>query len=331
MKKIITLIIGAILPLAALAQMDADACHFWSDWSLYNPGNIKPYNAGTLLLRGQQIGFNGQPYTVAANFSFFNAKLSSQFGGEIRFDHAGYTSTAKVDFRYAYSIGSDYDRVNLGLSGGISYLNYDLDKVIVDNTSDELAFSEEEKHLKPNYNFGVEWIHRVDKEYAEADELSVGGSILNLEDFLSRKAFRNTINSMYLYAAYRHRTIHHFDWLGGALFNYYDTNRSQVELHGAAILTAADDGGLDTYDKVAVGVSYRHNVQGYGNNDMTINAGWGITKHFHIGYAFDFVVEDNVKKPYSTHELILQYRFVNRKCVNGRFSGTKGFMPYGGR
>lgn len=331
MRNIISTIILSFVFTTANAQMDADFCHFWSDWSLYNPGNTKPYNAGIFLFRGQQLGFDGQPYTAALNFSFFNTKLSSQLGGQLRYDHAGYTTTAKADLSYAYSIGSDHDRINLGLLGGVSFFDYDISLVNVDNESDELAFLEEDKNLRPNFNFGVEWIHRVQKDHADADELTVGGSILNLEDFLSRKHFRNTINSMYLYTAYRYRTIHHMDWLGGILFNLYDTNRSQIELHGAFILTSADDGGLDQYDKIAVGISYRHNIQGYGNNDMTINAGWGITKHFHIGYAFDFVVEDDVAKPFSTHELILQYRFVNRKCVHGRFNGNNGFMPYGGR
>ncbi|MCQ2193422.1 MAG: type IX secretion system membrane protein PorP/SprF [Paludibacteraceae bacterium] len=309
-------------PCVLWAQMDADACHFWNEYALYNPGDVKPYDCAFLLMRGQQIGFDGQPFSVNAVGSMYFDKfqkrnkefnLHSQIGAHLIYDHAGYTSTGKANLKYAYCITDDEHSffVNFGLSAGVSFFYYDNSKVTVDNTIDEVAYDDKENTTLPNFNFGVEFIKRVG-HLREADRIVFGGSMINMEDYFNMQQYRNTINSIFGYASYRHhgkngfaRGQHRFDFNGGYMINYYDKNRLQNELHGAAIITQ-NEGGIG-YDKVVTGISYRHTLQGYGNNDMTFNVGSGIRAQLYIGHAFDLVLKTNVKRPFSTHELFIRY------------------------
>lgn len=334
MQKILYIVALVVLaslhPQIAMAQLDADACHFWNEAALYNPGTLKPYDYAYLLMRGQQVGFKGQPFNINVGGAMYydkfqkdnrDVKLHSQFGGNLVYDYAGYTRIGKADFKYAYTITDDFHSffVNLGLSAGISFFNYDNSKVKVDNTIDEIAFDEKNNYISPNYNFGVEWIQKVGRHY-KSDRFVLGASMLNIEDMFNMTEHRNTINSIIGYTAYRKHGMytfsgghHRYDLYGGLLMHYYDKSRLQSELHLEAIVTQ-DEGGIG-FDKIVTGASYRRTLQGYGNNDLTINVGYGFSAKFFVGYAFDLVLEDNIKKPFSTHEIFLRYTNITTKKV----------------
>lgn len=336
MRKIVKHIFTIMLilwatPSQLFAQLDAYACHFWSDHAVFNPANVVPMFNATLLLRGQQIGFKGQPLTARGGVSWYEPNWHSLFGLQLHYDYAGYTHVGKAALRYAFSLGGDKDRVNLGLAAGVSFFDYDLSKVTVDNTNDDYAYSEEREPIRANFSFGVEWVHKVDRFSMEEDEFSLGASIMNAEDYLTSREYGNTINTISGYATYRYNTIDQLDLYGGAIVQYYDTNRLQAEIHFSGIITRRDEGGLEIYDFMAGGLSYKHRIDGTGTSDIAINVGMAATKHLYVGYTFDFVVTDNFNRPFSTHELFLQYRFKNRKCLSGYFGKRGDFLYLGGK
>jgi type IX secretion system PorP/SprF family membrane protein len=310
---ILTLLLANI-SISSYSQTDSNIAHFWSNRNYFTPAYVVPMLHASLLQRGQQLGFDGQPFTSVGHFSWYKPKWRSLFGVQLQYDYAGYTSVAKIGGRYAYSLGPDDNRVNFGLQVGISYLHYDESKVKADDMND-LSLFENNNIVNPNYNFGVEWVHKVSRFSSERDEFTLGFSMLNMEDYLNRQRYRNTINELFLYSSYRFQNLSLFDFYGGVMGRYYDMNRLQIELHASAIYTGRHTGNLEDYDRVAIGFSYRHNAKGAGMSDIIINAGVSVTKHFYIGYSFDLVVQDDLKRPYSSHEIMLEYKFKNRKCM----------------
>ena len=121
--------------------------------------------------------------------------------------------------------------------------------------------------------------------------------------------------------------LNNLDLYMGVKALYYDTNRLNGELHASVIKTGRDRGDLDVIDLWAVGLSYRHNVLGKGSSDMIINAGIAASSNVFIGYSFDLVVRDDFRKPYSSHEIFVQYRFKNRACLADKSS----YVLSGGR
>lgn len=323
-------LLTSLLPNKIQAQLDADAIHFWNETALYNPGALKPYDYAYFLVRGQQVGFDGQPFNLNACGAMYfdkyqkenrDVNLHSQIGGHVVYDHAGYTSTGKVNLKYLYTITDEMHNffVSFGLSGGVSFFNYDNSKVKVDNTLDEVAYDQKENGADPNYSFGVEWIQKVGPKF-KGDRFVLGTSFVNMEDLFNMSEYRNTISSIYGYTAYRKHGMyafsgghHRYDLFGGLLMQYYDKSRLQSELHVEAIVTQ-DEGGIG-YDKIVTGISYRRTLQGYGNNDLTVNFGYSFNAKFYLGYAFDLVLEDNVKKPFTTHEVFFRYTNITTKKV----------------
>lgn len=308
-------LIASMSILSVYGQTDANICHFWSDRSFFNPAYIVPATLhGSLVARSQQIGFDGQPMTAAGNFSLYKPKWRSLIGAQLRYDYAGYTTTAKADLQYAFSLGSEDDRVNFGLSAGTSYKNYDERKIKADEMSDAFLY-DYENAFKPNYNFGIEWIHKVNRFSSDQDEFTLGASMLNMEDYFSRYENRITVNEFYAYSSYRLRTVHNLDFYMGGMGQYYDTNRLQGEIHGSIIKTGRDRGDLDVIDIWALGLSYRHNAIGRGSSDMIVNAGIAIGPHIYVGYSFDMVVRNDFGKPFSSHEIFFEYKFKDRDCL----------------
>lgn len=324
---IVSACLALVFSHATLAQTDADILHFWSDRSFFSPAYVTPMFHASLMARKQQFGFKGEPFSVDGEASNYLSSLHSLFGLQLHYDYAGYTTTGKANLRYAFSVGDEYDRVNFGLSGGIAYLHYDEEKIKADNTNDAFLYESDNK-IDFNCNMGVEWIHKVTRRTEDADEFTLGGSILNMEDLFNwQYQERLFVNSIHGYTSYRYRSIYRLDIYGGTMVKYYDTNRLHGETHLAVIKTRPDDGGKEVYDLWALGATYRHNLRGRGASDLIINAGVAPTNHLYVGLAYDVVTGNRTKKAFSSLELFVEYKFKNRACLTNR----SGYQLLGGK
>lgn len=347
-KKLLAVVISVLsLYVPVRAQVDSNIGHFWTDRSYFNPAYLVPAFHFSLDARKQQMFWGnhtlgGQPFTSAVNVTWFLHKPGIQLGAQVKYDRAGYTNLSKADASFAYGVGVD-DRVNFGLSCGISYFYYDVSQVKVDDDNDEWAYNLD-RTIHPNYNVGVEWIHKVQRRMENADEFTLGASALNLEDFNSHNYNRTTVNKFLLYSSYRLCTnmsmtdflsggSKFFDFYCGGLVMYYDKDkvtiddgRTQADLHFSVILVDRDkDFNTSSYnnflnrgnvDRMALGVSLRHNLTGAGWADIVPNLGLAVPgTSFYIGYCCDMVVRDDLGAPRTSHEIFIEYKYRNKHCL----------------
>lgn len=306
-KRWFVIFIYSLFTANASAQTDANALHFWTDRSPFSPSYLVPMTHASLLGRMQQIGYEGQPLSFWGSFSRYKPKLRSLFGGKMQVDRAGYTSTVKIDGNYIFSLGSDNDRVNLGLEGGTVVQQKDVTKISADDMDDASLYDGNE--VNPNFSFGVEWIHKRRIVGTEDGETTVGIAAKNMEDWLTRQDRRITVNAFYLYGSYRRPTLRRLHLFAGGMAQLYDSDRLQGEIHVALI--KAKNKEVDAW---AGGISCRHSLVGGGSTDLIINAGVGIGEHLYLGYSFDLVVHGDFASPFSTHEIILEYKFKDKRC-----------------
>ncbi len=305
--RLMLLMFAVFSAIVSFAQTDANALHFWADRSPFSPAYLVPMTHASLVGRMQQVGYDGQPLSFWGAFSQYKPKFRSLFGGKMQYDNAGYTSTIKVDGNYIFSLGSDNDRVNLGLEGGVGIQQKDVGKISADDMDDASLYDNNE--VNPNFSFGVEWIHKKRMFGTEDGETTVGFSAKNMEDWLTRQERRITVNAFYLYGSYRRPTMRKLHLYAGGMMQLYDSDRLQGELHVALI--KAKNREVDSW---AGGVSCRHSLIGNGSTDLIINAGVGLGEHLYLGYSFDLVVHGDFASPFSSHEIILEYKFKDRRC-----------------
>lgn len=306
-SRLICIFMVVSYTLTISAQTDANALHFWTDRSPFSPSYLVPMTHASLLGRMQQVGYEGQPLSFWGCFSQYKPKLRSLFGGKTQFDLAGYTSTVKIDGNYIFSLGSDNDRVNLGLEGGAVVQQKDVNKISADDMDDASLYDNNE--VNPNFSFGVEWIHKRRIVGTEDGETTVGISAKNMEDWLTRQDRRITVNAFYLYGSYRRPTLRMLHLYTGGMMQLYDSDRLQGEIHVALI--KAKNREVDAW---ACGISCRHSLVGNGSTDLIINAGVALGSHLYLGYSFDLVVHGDFASPFSSHEIILEYKFKDKRC-----------------
>ncbi|MEE1176544.1 MAG: hypothetical protein U0K71_06025 [Paludibacteraceae bacterium] len=143
----------------------------------------------------------------------------------------------------------------------------------------------------------------------EDGETTVGISAKNMEDWLTRQDRRITVNAFYLYGSYRRPTLRMLHLYAGGMMQLYDSDRLQGEIHVALI--KAKNREVDAW---AGGISCRHSLVGNGSTDLIINAGVALGTHLYLGYSFDLVVHGDFASPFSSHEIILEYKFKDKRC-----------------
>jgi len=277
------------------AQQDPQFSQYMFNTLYYNPGfaGVEGVTKLTALHRSQWLGYQptigsgGAPTTEIISMTAPIYKINSGFGAYILNDKLGAQTNQEVQATYAYHLALKDSKLSFGIRGGIysQTLNFDLYRAI--NPDDPLLkASGKESQIRPDVSMGV--FYRKEKYYVG---ISFNHLVKSTFDFgvSQRSPLKNHV---YLTAGY-----------------YYDVSFDlKLQFMGLAqsdlTKTSVTVGGIGYFkDKVWVGLSYRQ------SEAATFLLGYSLVKDksVKLGYAIDYIVQDQQAKQATSHELVISY------------------------
>lgn len=304
MRKIITVLLFAVLFTAAFSQQERQVSHYMYDLVSVNPasaGSSDKINAHGIL-RQQWVGIDGAPFTGVLNiegpFKLFNA--SHGVGASIWYDKLGFNEDINLSVSYAYQFQLGNGKLGVGLSG--SFVNRKLNPDWVIPTSplhdapDQDIAIPSGKQNEFTFDLGAGLFYRT-------DELYVGISSTHLleDEFVYQTEGTSSTGEA------TEKMIRHYYFTAG-----YDLQLSNpafellpsVLLQSDARATKIDLNATVMYNKKFwAGVSYRIGSAVVGMVGMDILNG------VKIGYSYDFDTSALANFSKGSHEVMLGYSF----------------------
>lgn len=298
MKKNIFLFIFILISVLGIAQSNIRVNNYWEDTYFINPASIH-YSKGqfSLAARKQWVAFSGAPLTGMFTATTYFDKYNTQVGLYIFDDFIGYTNTvnAKLTYTYLLNINRFWDIRFGGALCGQS-LNYDISKIILDNTLDPNIHGNLLDKTKLNSDLGIEISHE--------------GLLLGLasQNFFSLVDTTNNIfaNSNFLYVMYRERSRNS---TGYSLGLCGIQTRNIFQLEASANLYVKIRSATNAYiaqEAFNIGVYYRT------WQELGIMFGIDLSEELHLSYTYDYNLSSISQRSFGTHEIILRYRIPDK-------------------
>ncbi len=295
-KKVIIVLIFSISSIAKVsAQQDPQFSQYMLNTLYYNPGfaGVEGVTKLTALHRSQWLGYQpsigngGAPTTQIISMTTPIFKLNSGFGAYILNDKLGPQTNQEVQATYAYHLALKDSKLSFGIRAGMysQTLNFDLYRAI--NPDDPLLkASGKESQIRPDVSMGV--FYRKEKYY-------VGIS------------FNHLVKSTFDFGVSQRSPLKNHVYLTGGY--YYDVNfdlRFQFTglVQSDLTKTSVSVGAIGYFkDKVWAGLSFRQ------AESATLLLGYSLVKDksVKLGYAIDYVIQDQQAKQATSHELVLTY------------------------
>lgn len=283
------------------AQQDSQYTQY-----MYNTISVNPAYAGTRgslsmlgVYRNQWVGFEGAPETL--NFSIHSPIGIRRVGLGLGFtsDKEGPTTESTVTGDFSYTIPVSYNtKLSFGIKGGISIMNLDPNKLNIYDPNDyDLLLH---NHSSPIIGAGL---------YLHSDKWYLGISTPN---FLQTKYYDDIQVS-----TATERT--HLYFIGGYVFEL----NSNLKLKPAVLVKSVSGAPLAVdvsanaliYNKLTFGLAYRLDAA------VSAMAGFQVSDHIMIGYAYDYTTTDLGNYNNGSHEIFLRFELGTRQRgkVNPRF------------
>ena len=284
----------ALLPLLANAQSDPKISQQLLTQTHYNPavtgstwmGNI------TLLGRHQFMGFEGAPTTGLLNFDVLAPSINSGFGLSVQYDKYGPINSYNALVNYAYHIGiGDNQTLSLGVGAGVQMRQYDAAGNIYENGNDPLAYYDQDTHIAPDVNFGIQYSYK---------NWVIGASITHLQRYFMEEDLRFPKVNYYAYTRYRFELGRYWNITPGIAV-HYDNVTVNEEINLLVEYTKA----------IWFGASYRMSNE-LKPQSVVPMIGFNITDYVRLGYAYEYALTDIAQYSTGTHELMLTFRFKTR-------------------
>jgi type IX secretion system PorP/SprF family membrane protein len=290
MKKIIfsTLFVLMLIAKGSLfAQVDVHFSQFMFHSQTFNPASIEISNTinTSLVARQQWVGFDRAPSSQALNASTYVQDLYGGVGINIINDMLGHEHmlTARAFYAFPVQIGI-LSNLTFGLGAGIFSRTLRGDNLVYEDPNDPNAFFGKESWLKPDFNFGMEYID---------PNLTVGFAATHLYRSVSKAGIDYAPRHYYLYAKYKFEDVmDKFDVEPYLLFK------------SSWYITQFDISVLGFYDNMIWGgVSYRL------GDAVVAMLGYCITPEIKVGYAYDYAI--GAIRGYSggSHEIMISAQF----------------------
>ncbi len=287
MKKIVlTTLFLVVAKFSLLAQVDVHFSQFMFHNVTFNPASIEINNTinSSLVARQQWVGFENAPSSQALNASSYVQDLYGGVGINIINDMLGHEHfmTARAFYAFPVQIGV-LSNITFGLGAGIVSRTLDGTSLIYED-EDPNALLGKEKWLKPDFNFGVEYID---------PNLTVGFAATHLYRSVDKAGIDYAPRHYYLYGKYRFEDI----------FDNVDIE-PYLLFKSSWYITQFDLAVLGHYDDMLWGgFSYRL------GDAFVAMLGYYITPEIRVGYAYDYAV--GAVKGYSggSHEIMISAQF----------------------
>ncbi|MFW5708201.1 MAG: type IX secretion system membrane protein PorP/SprF [Bacteroidota bacterium] len=289
MKKTLTLltIITLFVQFSGKSQNDVHFSQYMFNELIFNPAAIKISNTinTSLVARQQWVGWENAPSTQALNASTYVQELFGGVGINVIYDRLGYESflTARALYAFPVQVGV-LSSLTFGLGAGIVNRTIDGTGLQYDNMVDPNAFYGKESFLKPDFNFGVEYLD---------PNLTVGFAVTHLYRSAEASTIDYTPRHFYLYGKYLFEDI----------FPAVDI-QPYLLFKSSWFVTQFDINILAYYDDMLWGgFSYRL------GDAVSAMVGYSITPDIKVGYAYDYAV--GVSRGYNggSHEIMISSAF----------------------
>jgi len=287
------------------AQADISMATDWYNRANYNPGSIcKPdYIYLFTNVRRQWLGVSGSPTTFNVQASEYIDNLNSAFGISMVSDRIGATQSINPMLTYAYKIGNNQDwSVSMGLSAGLFSSSIDGSLLEAENVSDSYLYSNIDRILKPDANFGVEF---------QSKHFIAGLSSTHLFSYVKDTSLYLNTNHRYGYLIYKNTELELCNYnIGIQVVNRYNL----TVLEGNASIRFKHPTGLTTgpSEIFDLGITYRTSHQ------LTCLLGVNISPDFRIGYAYDQSFLSGYSQN-SSHEIMLEYRIPSKAASGSKY------------
>ena len=287
MKKILLISLFSIFSVGMWSQSNIRLNNYWDNLYSINPASINnQYTAMvTIADRKQWSGFEGAPNSVFASASAYIEHYATQVGVKLVRDKIGYTSTSNLGLTYAYAVTLDTEwKLNLGLSGNIHSLSYDLDQINLASTDDPKVYRVLQNANDFNTDIGFEFVSK---------SLLIGGSSQNFISLFAPEKNRTYPYTNFLYTMYRNLSDNMLDFGFGANA-IQNRNLYQMELNTTAYLK-----NYEMEDLFKFGLFYRT------KNEMGAILGANLGNSLYVSYSYDFNLGGISHSSLGTHELML--------------------------
>lgn len=308
MKKYYIVFITIFLSTTILnGQSDIDLNHRWLSRLDNNPATINTeYLEFMGITRNQWVGFSGAPVSQLFSVSGYVDKINSGFGLTVLNDKIGYTGRVNAKALYSYNLqldGSQYklasmqSMLSFGIAVGLSHYSVDASKITADDdAADQSLLSFQNNGMKPDIDFGVNFIHG----FSGVGLLRLGASATHLNyAFESDKLSCN----YYAYAAFEPSSELAYFSTVKPIFGVSYMHRSNVanfELLGMLLLNKIGN----TKRQFWIGESLK--LRG---KELATFIGIEIFKDLNLGYSFEYTYSSVGKSSRTSHELMLVYTF----------------------
>ena len=292
MKKLITILIGAIFAINVYAQNEPVVAHFAYHTNVFNPavsGNTRDIYVGALY-RQQWVGFKEAPSTLLIDAYAGIAKIKGGVGLVISNDMLGKQRFTTVKFSYAYSQRlNDRARLSFGLGIGLFNSFVKGEQLIYQDhyNVDQSALLTNTNRFKAFLSAGIEF---------SGYHTTIGFSVSNLDQGLNTATPFKVPRHYFGYVKYS-----------------WDINE-KVNLSPSVFVRAIDfiaqaevNLALTWNKRIVIGVLYRS------NDAVGAMLGVHIAKHLLASYAYDFNCGKLSSYQTGSHEVQLIYRFDGKK------------------
>jgi len=265
------------------AQNDVHFSQYMFNESTFNPAAIEISNTlnASLVARQQWVGFDNAPSSQVFNASTYLQNLFGGVGMNVIYDRLGYESflTARGFYAFPVQVGV-LSSVTFGLGAGIVNRTLDGTNLRYDNMMDPNAIYTRENFLRPDFNFGAEYVD---------PNLTVGFATTHLYRSVKGSTSDYAPRHYYLYAKYLFEQV----------FRDVDI-QPYILFKSSWFLTQFDINVLAYYDNMLWGgLSYRL------GDAVSAMVGYSITPEIRVGYAYDYAI--GVSRGYNggSHEIML--------------------------
>ncbi len=288
MKKLIlaAILLISIGKLPLYSQTDVHFSQFMFNNVTFNPASIEILNTinTSLVARQQWVGFDKAPSSQALNASTYVQDLYGGVGLNVINDMLGYEHflTARAFYAFPVQIGV-LSNVVFGLGAGVVSRTLDGTDLIYEEP-DPNALLGKERWVKPDFNFGVEYVD---------PNLTVGFAATHLYRSVGNAGIDYAPRHYYLYGKYLFEDV---------------VDRVDIQPYllfkSSWYITQFDISVIGYYDNMIWGgVSYRL-------GDAFVGMlGYYITPEIRVGYAYDVAVGPVRGHTGGTHEIMLSVQF----------------------
>lgn len=299
MKKRYSIFALLFISLLGNAQQIGMYSHFYFKPMAYNPaftGFDEGVNA-MIISRNQWTGFKGAPQLNLFSLDG-NINNKAGLGLQLISDRKGLTNRIGGNASYSYWLKlNDETRLSFGVAIGVTNQTTDFSRAAVENSTDPTLFLTPEQTTTLDANAGLALTWKA---------LNVGVAVPQLLG--NKMKYNDNVDVRSFYTQARH-------YMGSVKYKIPVWQEKAVSVTPLALVRYLPgaplqyDGtvNIDWQDKIWVGATYKSDYA------VALNAGVCIQKALFVGYSYDFVTGSIGKYAGMSHEIMISFRFGNKK------------------